>query len=214
LETPNRVDGPVQTAVFLPHGPGFAPDVAQAREASATSNDTDWRHGAMTRRSPALQHSGVTRAEASQQVRMRAPMSIFPSTTVASVGTTGDQETVLLLPIQTLYGAYRCQLKNRHASESFCHVTSLHCGTDTPWLGCAEPSSPEAACGAPKARELDGECADRVTIIVPRRTNGFYFVSSPFIDLIGLAACRSKFDMIRGGARQRARKSRHSLVFG
>src|SRR5437763_2878353 len=42
----------------------------------------------------------------------------------------------------TLYGAYRCQLQNRHAYESFCHVTRLHCGTTTPLLGCAEPSSP------------------------------------------------------------------------
>jgi hypothetical protein len=55
----------------------------------------------MTPRSPASQQSGVTRAEASQQeIRMRAPMSIFPSATVASVGTTRDQE-MLLLPMQT-----------------------------------------------------------------------------------------------------------------
>ena len=38
---------------------------------------------------------------------------------------------------------------------------------------------------------------------MPRRTNDSYFVSSAFIGLIGPAACRSKFDMIRGGARQR-----------
>ena len=115
---------------------------------------------------------------------------------------------------KTLYGAYRCQPKNYHASESFCHVTSLRCGTATPLLGCAERSSPEARVRRAEGAGLDRECADRVTIIVPRRTNDFYFVSSPFIDLIGPAAFRCKFDMIRGGARQRARKSRHSLVFG
>src|SRR6184192_1611258 len=27
---------------------------------------------------------------------------------------------------KTLYGAYRCQIKSRHTSESFCHVTRLH----------------------------------------------------------------------------------------
>jgi len=116
--------------------------------------------------------------------------------------------------LKTLYGAYRCQPKNHHASESFCHVTSLRCGTATPLLGCAERSSPEARVRRAEGAGLDRECADRVTIIVPRRTNDFYFVSSPFIDLIGPAAFRCKFDMIRGGARQRARKSRHSLVFG
>ena len=55
-----------------------------------------------------------------------------------------------------LYGAYRCQIKSRHTSESFCHVTRLHCGNGCSLarLRCAERSSPEAACGAPKARGL------------------------------------------------------------
>ena len=55
---------------------------------------------------------------------------------------------------KTLYGTYRCQIKGRHACESFCHVRRLHCGMAAPLLGCAERSSPEAACGAPKARGL------------------------------------------------------------
>ena len=44
------------------------------------------------------------------------------------------------------------------------------CGMDSPLLGCAERSSPKAACGAPKARGLDGECAVRAIIIVAATT--------------------------------------------
>jgi hypothetical protein len=32
---------------------------------------------------------------------------------------------------------------NRHACESFCHVTGLHCAKVVASLGCAERSSPE-----------------------------------------------------------------------
>ena len=45
---------------------------------------------------------------------------------------------------ENLVWAYRCQLKNRRACESFCHITGLHCATAVPSLGCAERSSREA----------------------------------------------------------------------
>ena len=53
-----------------------------------------------------------------------------------------------------LYGAYRCQEKNRHALSHF--VTSLDC-VAARLLSCSAAlsgQSPEAACGAPKARGL------------------------------------------------------------
>jgi len=87
--------------------------------------------------------------------------------------------SVSLLPAsENLVWAYRCQLKNRHACESFCHVTGLHCATAVPSLGCAERSSPEAVWRAEGAG-LDGECAARVTIIIVA-TNSFLgaFLSS------------------------------------
>ena len=79
---------------------------------------------------------------------------------------------------ENLVWAYRCQLKNCHACESFCHVTGLHCATAVPSLGCAERSSPEAVWRAEGAG-LDGECAARVTIIIVA-TNSFLgaFLSS------------------------------------
>ena len=55
---------------------------------------------------------------------------------------------------KTLYGAYPCQIKNRHALSHF--VTSLDC-IAARLLSCSAALSgqrPEAACGAPKARGL------------------------------------------------------------
>ena len=47
-----------------------------------------------------------------------------------------------------------CQGESGGAVESFCHVTRLDLRHGCPLPGCAERSSPKAACGAPEARGL------------------------------------------------------------
>ena len=79
--------------------------------------------------------------------------------------------------------------KKSPSIESFCHVIRLHCGTAALLLGCAERSQPRSRVRRAEGAGLDRECADRVTISLPRRTNVyFYFVGSPFIDMRRLAA--------------------------
>jgi hypothetical protein len=82
--------------------------------------------------------------------------------------------------VETLYGTYRCQLKNRHASESI--ITSVDCivATATRLLGCAERSSPEARLRRAEGAGLDGECADRVTMIVAATYKRFLFCKCSF----------------------------------
>jgi hypothetical protein len=99
---------------------------------------------------------------------------------------------------KTLYGACRCKEKTRHALIHF--VTSLDC-IAARLLSCSAAlsgQSPEAACGAPKARGLTANartepqyrCRDvqmssgRYSIYYV----DFYFVGSPFIDMRRLAA--------------------------
>jgi hypothetical protein len=89
---------------------------------------------------------------------------------------------------KTLYGAYRCQEKTRHVLSHF--VTSLHCGTAALLLGCAERSEPRSRVRRAEGAGLDRECAGRVTMSLPRRTNvlralfdllcGFLFCSFSF----------------------------------
>ena len=102
--------------------------------------------------------------------------------------------------------------------ESFCHVTQLHCGTAALFLGCAERSKPRSRVRRAEGAGLDGECADRAIIIVAATYKGHPQLFDPrWIFIVSRLLSRSlKFvlDVIRGGARQRARKSRHSLVFG
>jgi hypothetical protein len=96
---------------------------------------------------------------------------------------------------KTLYGACRCQEKTRHALIHF--VTSLDC-IAARLLSCSAAlsgQSPEAACGAPKARgltanartEQEYRCRD-VQTSSGRYAIYFYFVGSPFIDMRRFAA--------------------------
>jgi hypothetical protein len=80
--------------------------------------------------------------------------------------------------------------KNSPCTESFCHVIRLHCGTAALLLGCAERSEPQSRVRRAEGAGLDRECADRVTMSLPRRTNDFYFVGSPSINVSRLAICR------------------------
>src|SRR5262245_33020793 len=80
--------------------------------------------------------------------------------------------------------------KNSPCTESFCHVIRLHCGTAALLLGCAERSEPQSRVRRAEGAGLDRECADRVTMSLPRRTNDFYFVGSPSINVRRLAICR------------------------
>src|SRR5207244_6816020 len=61
--------------------------------------------------------------------------------------------------------------KNSPCTESFCHVIRLHCGTAALLLGCAERSEPRSRVRRAEGAGLARECAGRVTISLPRRTN-------------------------------------------
>jgi hypothetical protein len=97
-----------------------------------------------------------------------------------------------------LYGACRCQEKTRHALSHF--VTSLDC-IAARLLSCSAAlsgQSPEAACGAPKARGLtaNAQTEPQYRCRDVQMSSGrysiyyvdFYFVGSPFIDMRRLAA--------------------------
>jgi hypothetical protein len=109
---------------------------------------------------------------------------------------------------KTLYGAYRCQEKTRHVLSHF--VTSLDCicGTAALLLGCAELSEPRSRVSAEAAR-LDRECAGRVTIWLPRRTNVF---RAPFDLLCGFLFCSFSFD--RHASSNRSQKIRFDMIRG
>ena len=85
--------------------------------------------------------------------------------------------------------------KNSPCTESFCHVIRLHCGTAAPCSAALSGQSPEAACGAPKARGLTANaqtepqyCCRDVQTSSGRYSIYFYFVGSPFIDMRRFAA--------------------------
>jgi len=79
-------------------------------------------------------------------------------------------------------------------------VTSLDCicGMDSPLLGCAERSSPKAACGAPKARGLTANAQSEPSQFVAAtyKSHSALFEAlwiaivgtSPFTDMSSLAA--------------------------
>jgi hypothetical protein len=84
--------------------------------------------------------------------------------------------------------------------------------------------SPEAACGAPKARGLtanaraESQCRCRDVQTSSGRYSiyyvDFYFVVSPFIETCVVSQPEDQLRYDPRGARHRARKSRHNLVFG
>jgi hypothetical protein len=75
------------------------------------------------------------------------------------------------------------------------------CGMAAPLPGCAERSSPKAACGAPEARGLTANAQPELSYLSPRRTKvvqrlfgavrgtvDCYCGGSPFTDMSRLAA--------------------------
>ena len=109
---------------------------------------------------------------------------------------------------KTLYGACRCQEKTRHALSHF--VTSLDC-IAARLLSCSAAlsgQSPEAACGAPKARgltanartEQEYRCRD-VQMSSGRYFDllcGFLFCRFSFHRHASSRSLKIRFDMIRG----------------
>jgi hypothetical protein len=126
----------------------------------------------------------------------------------------------VLFALPTLYGAYRCQEKTRHVLSHF--VTSLDC-IAARLLSCSAAlsgQSPEAACGAPKARGLTANaraesqyrCRD-----VQMSCGRYSWISILSFLLSSTCVVSQPEDQVRHdprGARHRARKSRHNLVFG
>ena len=69
---------------------------------------------------------------------------------------------------ENLVWALSVSTKIVQAHKSFCHATRLHRGNvySVARLRCAEQSSPEAGCGAPKAQGLTANAQIRAIIIV------------------------------------------------
>ena len=109
---------------------------------------------------------------------------------------------------KTLYGACRCQEKNRHALKLFCHVIRLHCGTAALLLGCAERSQPRSCVRRAEGAGVDRECAARVQNAVAATCKcppalfdlrrGFLFCRFSFHRHASSRSLKIRFDMIRG----------------